>query len=84
MPDSCPLYAGRRPSSLQAPDGLIPVVWTAPGFDDTYGYRRVLEGLLSLSFRTPTCPESCPGLSFRRYTTTALYRSSSDRFETRS
>jgi len=66
VPDSCPLYAGRRPSSLQAPDGLIPVVWTAPGFDDTYGYRRVLEGLLSLSFRTPTCPESCPGLSFRR------------------
>ena len=66
VPDSCPLYAGRRPSSLQAPDGLIPVVWTAPGFDDTYGYRRVFEGLLSLSFRTPTCPESYPGLFFRR------------------
>jgi hypothetical protein len=60
------LYAGRRPSTLQAPDGLIPVVWTAPGFDDTYGYRRVLESLLSLSFRTPTYPESCPGLFFRR------------------
>jgi hypothetical protein len=65
VPDSCPLYAGRRPSSHQAPDGLIPVVWTAPGFDDTFGYRRVFEGLLSLSFRTPTCPESYPGLFFR-------------------
>ena len=66
VPDSCPLYAGRRPSSHQAPDGLIPEVWTASGFDDTYGYRRVFEGLLSLSFRTPTCPESYPGLFFRR------------------
>jgi hypothetical protein len=56
VPDSRPLYAGRRPSSLQAPDGLIPVVWTAPGFDDTYGYRLVLEGLLSLAFRHSPAP----------------------------
>jgi hypothetical protein len=66
VPDSCPLYAGRRPPSHQAPDGLVPGVEIAPGFDDTYGYRRVFEGLLSLSFRAPTCPGSCPGLVFRR------------------
>jgi hypothetical protein len=63
---SCPLYAGRRPPSHQAPNGLIPEVQAASGFDDTYGYRRVIEGSLSLSFRTPTCPESCPGLLIRR------------------
>src|SRR5262245_51235751 len=37
VPDSCPLYAGRRPPSHQAPDGLVPGVEIAPGFDDTYG-----------------------------------------------
>src|SRR5215831_16070145 len=30
VPDSCPLYAGRRPPSHQAPDGLVPGVEIAP------------------------------------------------------
>ena len=63
---SCPLYAGRRPPGHQAPGGLIPEMWTASGFDGTYGYRRVVEGLLPLGFRTPTCPRSIPGLLIRR------------------
>ena len=41
-------------------------MWTASGFDGTYGYRRVFEGLLPLGFRTPTCPRSIPGLLIRR------------------
>ena len=63
---SRPLYAGRRPPGHQAPGGLIPEMWTASGFDGTYGYRRVFEGLLPLGFRTPTCPRSIPGLLIRR------------------
>ena len=63
---SRPLYAGRRPPGHQAPGGLIPEMWTASGFDGAYGYRRVVEGLLPLGFRTPTCPRSIPGLLIRR------------------
>ena len=63
---SRPLYAGRRPPGHQAPGGLIPEMWTASGFDGTYGYQLVFEGLLPLGFRTPTCPRSIPGLLIRR------------------
>ena len=66
----CPAPAPYTPVAArpghQAPGGLIPEMWTASGFDGTYGYRRVFEGLLPLGFRTPTCPRSIPGLLIRR------------------
>jgi len=84
VPDSRPLYAGRRPPCHQAPGGLVPRWRDAPGFDDTYVYNDAsTEGSLSFVFRTPTCSDLVRTFH-PTLTTTALYRSSSDWFETRS
>ena len=47
-------------------------MWTASGFDDTYGYRRVFESSLSLRFRTPTRPDVLPGTFDPTFITTLL------------
>jgi len=80
--DSRPLYAGRRPPNHQAPGGLVPGCLRDPGFDDILNDNDAYsEGLLSFVFRTPTCSDHV--LAFHpTLTTTALYRSSSDWFET--
>jgi len=48
------LYAGHRPSSRQAPDGLIPGVVVAPGFDVCYQFRHLNDGSLVLAFSIRT------------------------------
>ena len=54
--ESRPLYAGRRPPSLQAPGGLVPEVETASGFDDAIGLNDASSmGSLSFVSRTLTC-----------------------------
>jgi hypothetical protein len=57
-------------------------MWTASGFDDTYGYRRVFESSLSLSFWDTHLPRVLPRTFDPTFITIAFDRSSSDWFET--
>ena len=61
---SRPLYAGRRPPSHQAPNGLVPGGLYAPGFDDTYLLNDASsKGLLSFVSRMLTCTGLFPRFS---------------------
>jgi hypothetical protein len=61
---SRPLYAGRRPLSHQAPRGLVPGEFHAPGFDDTYLLNDASsKGLLSFVSRMLTCTGLYPRFS---------------------
>jgi hypothetical protein len=57
-------------------------MWTASGFDDTYGYRRVFEGFASARLPDTHLPQDYPGNFDPTFTTTAFDRGSSDWFET--
>jgi hypothetical protein len=74
------LYAGRHPLSRQAPRGLVPGEFPAPGFDGTCLFNDASSmGSLSFVSRMHTCT-SCSRAFPPTLTTTALYRSSLDRF----
>ena len=64
---SRPLNAGRRLSSNQARDRLVPAEILASGFGDAkLLYDASSAGLLSLVSRTHTCARSCPELLLQR------------------
>ena len=81
--NSRPLYAGHSPSSHQAPDGLVPEEISASGFcGDNELSRRVLDGFALARLSDAHLPQITSGTFDPTLTTTALYRSSSDWFET--
>ena len=51
---SRPLYAGHHPPSQQAPDGLVPEIHTASGFDVVSQFRHLNEGSWLLAFSIHT------------------------------
>jgi hypothetical protein len=48
------LYAGHRPPSRQAPDGLVTEIHTVPGFDVSSQFRHLNESSWSLAFSIHT------------------------------
>jgi hypothetical protein len=81
--DSRPLYAGHCPSNHQAPDGLVPEEIPASGFsDDNELSRRVIDGFAFARLSDAHLPQIMSGTFDPTLTTTTLYRSSSDWFET--
>src|SRR5258708_5883495 len=78
---SRPLYAGRHPLSHQAPRGFIPGGLHAPGFDGTCFLTTRLRRVYFRSSLGCTPARVCSRAFPPTLTTTALYRSSLERFE---